>query len=78
MRVDRVVTGARKSNRPYMTLAKLGEYLGFQGSTAKGRRESARKWVERNGIPKKFRGKAWLVDPDVVDAVLNGEQLKSA
>lgn len=38
----------------------VADYLGYRG-TAK--REAARKYVDRNAIPKKWRGKAWLVKP---------------
>jgi hypothetical protein len=57
------------SNRPYLTMAGLAVYLG--GFKAKQPGKSARKWVARTGIEKKWRGKGWIVHPDHVDALLS-------
>lgn len=57
-----------------MNYSRLGSYLGFQTAHAD---ESARKWVERTGCPKKWRGKAWVVHPDDVDRVLDGERVEA-
>lgn len=61
------------SNRPYRTMAGVAEYIG--GFTGKNPAKSARKWVERNAVPKKWRGKGWVVHPDDIDRVLNGERM---
>lgn len=63
---------AARSDRPYMTTPQLAVYLGFRG---KKRNESARRWRERHGLPKWWRGNAWLIHPDDVDAVLAGQPL---
>jgi hypothetical protein len=65
------------SARPYLDMLGLADYLAFRGATRRGRMNAARAWVERTGIPKKFRGKAWLVHPDDVDAALSGEQVSA-
>jgi hypothetical protein len=54
----------------YLTIRQAADYLGYQG---KAKREAARKFVERNGVPKFWRGKAWLVKPQDLDRVLNGQ-----
>jgi hypothetical protein len=61
-----------RTMRPYLTMPQLGVYLGYQPKNAD---QSAHKWCKRTGIPRKWRGKAWLVHPDDVDAVLDGEQI---
>lgn len=63
-----------RTNRDYMTMARLASYLGFVSATAI---QSAHKWCKRTGIPRKWRGKAWLVHPDDVDAILDGEQVSA-
>jgi len=65
-----------KSARPYLTMAKLADYLG--GFKSAHPEKSARKWVERTGIQKFWRGKAWVVHPDDVDAVLAGAQMQKS
>lgn len=63
-----------RTNRDYMTMARLASYLGFVSPT---KEQSAHKWCKRTGIPRKWRGKAWLVHPDDVDAILDGEQVSA-
>lgn len=63
-----------RTERDYMTLARLGAYLGYRSAHSD---EAARKWVIRTGCPKKWRGKAWLVHPDDVDRILDGHQVEA-
>lgn len=53
----------------YLTLRQAADYLGYQG---KAKKEAARKFVERHGVPKKWRGRAWLVKPEDLDRALDG------
>lgn len=57
----------------YLTLKQAADYLGYQG---KAKREAARKFVVRNGVPKFWRGRAWLVKPEDIDRVLRGEETR--
>jgi hypothetical protein len=54
-----------------MTLRQVGEYLAYEPKRA---RESARKFVERNGLRRFWRGGAWLVRRADVDAVIEGRR----
>jgi hypothetical protein len=54
-----------------LTLQQVGEYLAYKPKRA---RESARKFVERHGLRRLWRGKAWLVKREDVDAVLEGRK----
>ena len=53
----------------YLTFRLLAVHLGFAGKRAP---EAARKWVERQGLRKAWRGRAWLVSREDVDRVLRG------
>lgn len=55
-----------------LTFADLAEYLGYRG---KARNEAARKFALRHGLPKQWRGRAWLVKRADVDRVLAGEPI---
>ena len=63
------------SSRNYLTVKQLADYLGYEG-TPRGKQNAARAWVERTGIPKKWRGKTWLVHPDDADRALAGDCVK--
>lgn len=63
-----------RTDRAYLTMPQLGAYLGFPSVN---RNESARKWCKRTGVPKKWRGNAWLIHPDDVDAILDGERVSA-
>ena len=58
----------------YLTLRQAADYLGYSG---KAKREAARKFVERNGVPKWWRGRAWLVKPEDLDRALRGERAEA-
>lgn len=59
----------------YLTLRQAADYLGYTGTA---RREAARKFVVRHGIPKFWRGRAWLVKPEDLDRVLRGENVAAS
>lgn len=59
-----------KATAGYLTLSAAADYLGYRGSA---KREAARKFVIRHGVPKYWRGRAWLVKPEDLDRVLRGE-----
>jgi len=61
------------SDRDYMTLKRLADYLGYEGESERGRASAAAGFVERTGLKKYWRGKAWVVHPDDVDKALAGE-----
>lgn len=55
--------------KTYRTYSQLAPKLGFLGKRAP---EAARKWVERRSIPKRWRGGAWVVAEEDVQASLDG------
>ena len=56
--------------KTYITYAQLAPKLGFHGKRSP---EAARKWVARRSIPKRWRGNAWVVAEDDVQASLDGK-----
>ena len=60
------------STAVYLSFADLAEYLCYRGTA---RNEAARKFAIRHGLPKTWRGKAWLVKRADVDRVLAGERI---
>lgn len=56
----------------YLTIRQAADYLGYDGAA---RREAARKFIERHGVPKFWRGRVWLVKAEDLDRVLRGESL---
>lgn len=63
-----------RTMRPYLTMRQLALYLVFDSAH---KEQAAHKWCKRTGIPRKWRGKAWLVHPDDVDRVLDGERVEA-
>jgi hypothetical protein len=61
-----------KATSGYLTLTHAADYLGYAG---KAKREAARKFVTRHGVPKFWRGRAWLVKPEDLDRALRGAAL---
>jgi len=56
--------------KTYATFSQIAPKLGFLGKRAP---EAARKWVIRRSIPKRWRGDAWLVAEEDVQASLDGK-----
>lgn len=61
------------SKSTYLTFADLAQYLCYRG---KARNEAARKFALRHGLPKTWRGNAWLVKRTDVDLVLAGGRIR--
>lgn len=64
------------SDRPYKTTMQLADYLGYQG-TEDGKRNAVLAWMKKTGVPKKWRGKTWVVHPDDADRALAGERVRA-
>lgn len=59
----------------YLTVKEAAEKLRYTGAHAEN---SARKFLWRKGIPRKRRGKVWLVKESDVQAVLDGKSWKKS
>lgn len=53
-----------------VTMTSVAALLDFRG---KRRQEAARKWVMRHGLPRWFRGRAFLVRVSDIERVLMGD-----
>jgi hypothetical protein len=60
--------------RPFLTMRQLAAYLAYDGERSP---EAARKFTQRNGLRRFYRGQ-WLVRRADVDAVLEGRSPRHA